>query len=138
MKGGVYIYGLPPVFYSTVRMKQVCNVKEYNLPSESEVRNELLAWKLNSVQAMIAAARVFNLIDRKPRIDSAAGSGLRLNQVGETKEQPDIRLSIEIKSQDWPEALDRFCPRIRTMVKQGSNDICVAGFPVIGWLRRSR
>ena len=32
-------------------------------------------------KAMIAAARVFNLIDRKPSIDTAAGSGLRLNQV---------------------------------------------------------
>ena len=31
-------------------------------------------------KAMIAAARVFNLIDRKPEIDSAAGSGLRLNR----------------------------------------------------------
>merc|ERR1712088_1236907 len=32
-------------------------------------------------KAMIAAARVFNLLDRKPKIDSAAGSGLRLNEV---------------------------------------------------------
>ena len=30
---------------------------------------------------MIAAARIFSLLDRKPKIDSAAGSGLRLNEV---------------------------------------------------------
>ena len=30
---------------------------------------------------MIAAARIFSLLDRKPSIDSAAGSGLRLNKV---------------------------------------------------------
>ena len=30
---------------------------------------------------MIAAARIFAMLDRKPSIDSAAGSGLRLNKV---------------------------------------------------------
>jgi ATP-binding cassette subfamily B (MDR/TAP) protein 1 len=38
------------------------------------------AFAPNYTKAMIAAARVFNLIDRKPEIDSAAGSGLRLNR----------------------------------------------------------
>ena len=32
-------------------------------------------------QAMIAAARIFSLLDRKPAIDVAAGSGLQLNKV---------------------------------------------------------
>ena len=39
------------------------------------------AFAPNYAKAMIASARVFNLIDRKPQIDSAAGSGLRLNEV---------------------------------------------------------
>ncbi len=39
------------------------------------------AFAPNYTKAMIAAARVFNLIDRKPEIDSAAGSGLRLNRL---------------------------------------------------------
>ena len=30
------------------------------------------------MKAMIAAARIFSLLDRKPQIDSAAGSGLQL------------------------------------------------------------
>ena len=30
---------------------------------------------------MIAAARIFRILDRKPLIDSSAGSGLRLNKV---------------------------------------------------------
>ena len=30
---------------------------------------------------MIASARIFAMLDRKPLIDSSAGSGLRLNKV---------------------------------------------------------
>ena len=42
---------------------------------------------------MIAAARIFAMIDRKPSIDSTAGSGLRLNKVDGEAELKDATFS---------------------------------------------
>ena len=42
---------------------------------------------------MIAAARIFAMIDRKPSIDSASGSGLRLNKVDGEAELKDATFS---------------------------------------------
>jgi ATP-binding cassette subfamily B (MDR/TAP) protein 1 len=78
--GGCMFYGGYLVYSEHLPYKIVFTVAEALLLGTMMV-GQATAFAPNYSKAMIAAARVFNLLDRKPKIDSAAGSGLRLNQV---------------------------------------------------------
>ena len=78
--GGCMFYGGYLVYSEALPYKIVFTVAEALLLGTMMV-GQATAFAPNYGKAMIAAARVFNLLDRKPKIDSAAGSGLRLNEV---------------------------------------------------------
>lgn len=77
---GCMYYGGYLVYNENLDYKLVFKVAEALILGTMMV-GQASAFAPNYTKAMIAAARVFNLIDRKPLIDSAAGSGLRLNKV---------------------------------------------------------
>ena len=77
---GCMYYGGYLVYSDGINYKIVFKVAEALILGTMMV-GQASAFAPNYAKAMIAAARVFNLIDRKPQIDSAAGSGLRLNKV---------------------------------------------------------
>lgn len=78
--GGCMFYGGYLVYYEGIPYKIVFKVAEALILGTMMV-GQASAFAPNYNKAMIAAARIFSLLDRKPKIDSAGGSGLRLNKV---------------------------------------------------------
>jgi len=78
--GGCMFYGGYLVYYEGIPYKIVFKVAEALILGTMMV-GQASAFAPNYNKAMIAAARIFSLLDRKPKIDSASGSGLRLNEV---------------------------------------------------------
>merc|ERR1719481_161428 len=73
-------YGGYLVYTEGIQYKIVFKVAEALILGTIMV-GQATAFAPNYQRAMIASARIFAMLDRKPLIDSSAGSGLRLNKV---------------------------------------------------------